>query len=69
MVMIHASLSSCHEALRDGVHYHALRSNHEAIRDGVHHHALQSHLYEGDGQFVALHHMILVHTAQLNGRG
>jgi hypothetical protein len=36
---------------------------------GVHHHALQSHPYEGDGQFVALHHIMLVHTAQLSGRG
>jgi len=69
MVMIHVWLSSCHEAVRDGVHHHAIWSNHEAVRDGVHHHGLQSHLYEDDGQFVALHHIMLVHTAQLSGRG
>jgi hypothetical protein len=53
MVMIHVWLSGYYEALRDGVH----------------HHVLQSHLCESDGQFVALHHIMLVHTAQLSGRG
>jgi hypothetical protein len=69
MVKIHVWLSSSNEALRDGVHLHALWPNHEAVTDGVHHHALQSHLYEGDGQFVALHHIMLVHTPQLSGKG
>jgi hypothetical protein len=53
MVMIHVWLSSCHEALTDVVH----------------HHALHSHLYEGDGQLAALHYIMLVHIAHLSGRG